>query len=162
MNRLAIYAVALAVLTAGGLWYGHSRYNAGERAAEARMQRDVDAANAKTAQVEADARKVSEDSGNEIEQLRAERDTAFALGRKSLKPVRLCPSASRSEVPGVADAAAATPGADTAEELPLRAGEDIGPALLVYAESCQRDHDTAVAWLKLWGEQAAVRRVEPE
>jgi len=157
MSRLAIYAVALAVLIGGVWWYGHSRYTAGERAAETRMQRDVDAANAETAQVEADASRVSEDSGNEIEQLRAERDTAFALGRKSLRPVRLCPPASSGEVPGTAGPAAATDGASTAEELPMRVGEDIGPALLVYAESCQRDHDTAVSWRKWWDAQDALR-----
>src|SRR3972149_1205116 len=120
MILVAVDMLSHAKLIAAGLilvcalvaiWaYGHSRYNAGETAAEARMQKQVDAANARTADLELAARNVTLESGHAIETERSKRNTESDRALANLQPARLCKPADRSEVPGATDPAAATDG----------------------------------------------------
>jgi hypothetical protein len=117
------------------------------------MQLKVDEANRKTAAIDAAAREISHNTGEEIEQLRSQRDAEKARADAAIKPVWLCKSASSAGVSKTPSTSTPTDSGEAEEELPVRAGEDIGPALLVFAESCQRDYDDSVAWLKWWEAQ---------
>lgn len=155
--RIIAGGTALVVLIGLGVWLSQSRYDAGERAAEARMQAKVFQANAETARIEMASRIKSRESSREIETLRAQRDAEADRANRVIKPVRLCPSADGSELPRVADTPSTTNTPNTRDELPVPVGRDIGPALLMLAKSCQRDHDTAVGWQKWQAGQDAIR-----
>jgi hypothetical protein len=166
--RLAIYLGAAVVIVLGILGYGHSRYLKGERAAEARMQVKVDEANKRTEAAEQLARKVTEDSGHEIEQLRQTRDAEFARATRDIRPVRLCRAGSGGQVPAASSPAptahrtlAGQPDVPLSTLPPDRpappVSDDIGPGLIDLMASCQRDRDSFVAWQAWYREQAAVR-----
>ena len=158
--RLLLYGLALVAIVGAVWFYGHTRYNAGEAAAESIMAKLVAEANARTDAVERHARKITEDHAHAIEAERAQRIAEVDHARAALKPVRLCRPASRdSDVPGTPGAAPAVDGADTADGIPVSPGRDIGTELVSLAASCQRDHDTAVAW-QTW--YMSIRGAPPE
>lgn len=136
MNRLALYGIALgAVLLA--LWgWGHSRYSAGERAAEARMQALVNAANEKANRTT----KLYQDNADRLEKSHATQiadlDARLAAAIARAPRVPVCPRPRRvPETPtdaGQRDEDRREQGSD-----PEDGGRDIAPQLLEYARDAE-------------------------
>lgn len=150
-------AASLAAVIVLGWYLHYTGYQSGERAAEARMQTQVDIANRNAARIERQRREQSESHGREIETLRDQRDAEAARARNTIQPVRLCThSTGGGGLPDATDTPATAPPSDRGGELPVHPGRDIGPTLLVLVGACQRDHDTAVGWQRWWADQQRI------
>lgn len=120
VSRLAIYGIAAVVVLALVLGYGHTRYKAGERAAEARMQGRVDEANVRAAETETASQDRIDKKEKESETKLADLNTRYADVAARYERLRK-QSASRSQLPQTA--ANACPG-DASPDRPGHAGAD--------------------------------------
>lgn len=145
MNNLVIAGAAGIILIIGVLFFGQNRFHAGEAAQVARGEQAVREAEAKTAEVEAQLADMQKERDDAKRKLDEQRTSEFDAAVRVSQPVRLCDNRpSRREVPAVPDAVASTGATAGSDNLPLQAGRDIGPALLVLARDAQADRDARV------------------
>jgi len=136
-------AIAGALIVAG-LWlrsYGHRQCERCRAEVIAQYQVKLQEANARAEAAEKRAGEISRAKDAEWQKERNALQTrvdTLLLAQHS-QPVRLCkPATSHSEVPPVSSSAGEPDGSAREPGPAMQAGEDIGPALLVYGGSCER------------------------
>lgn len=76
-------------------------------------------------------------------------DRISSLNRAHADSIRLCYSTHSSALPDAADSPSAATAAPSGNRSDMRAGDDIGPALLVYAGKCEQDRQAVIALQEL-------------
>lgn len=76
---------------------------------------------------------------------RALQDRISGLNRAHAAPIRLCNSAHSSAMPDAAGSSSTVTAAASGDRSDMRAGADLGPALLVYAGKCEQDRQAVIA-----------------
>lgn len=153
--RTWLYIGAAAAIIGGVWWFSHARYQAGYGAAQATMAEAVRKAEAATKAAEARAQSISEAHDREWQTERDQLQSRVTdLLARPAPAMRLCKSASRSDVPAVPEATGQPDAAAGADGSDLRVGEDIGRAALVLAGKCERDRRQLSALQDWVAEQA--------
>lgn len=136
--------VAIAIL--GAVWtFSNARYEAGYRAAEAAMAQKVAKANEATRQAEIESRKRVEAVDREYQTQLQDLDAKYRDAASRIGPVRVCPSARRSEVPRAAEPASSDHAATGGDGLPEASGNDIGPELVELARLADKQTQQLIA-----------------
>lgn len=157
-SRLLLAGGALAVLLAGGIWYGHSRYNAGQ--ADVQALWDADKAAATQALLAAASRAddirradaaISERITHELQTR-----TVAADARNADLARRLRDYEKRACDRTVSGTAPASTGIDAAPAEPA-SDSGIGAAVGNVTGACRNDADRLAAWIAWWRGVAANR-----
>lgn len=151
-----LVAGLLAAVVGGGLWvYWHGRA-VGVTNTSAKYEKLLREAEDRARAIEDLYASIERDHATQLSVAQADRDAAYAQARSLLRPVILRSSACPA-VPELADAASSTDAATPADERPVQPQRDIGPALVMLAEQCDRAYAVAVGWQTWWAEVSAVR-----
>lgn len=155
------YALPIGILLLVTLAYGWHRteVNGARRAgydqARGEYKAQVDKANAATAARDAAARKAFQANESRWIGERSELQTQIADLAGRIKPVRLCkPAAPSGQLPGASAAASSSGGAGQSGVDAMQAGQDIGPAIAVFAGECESYRRRLIELKGRWPEQA--------
>jgi hypothetical protein len=148
MNRLEIYAIALAGLLlsalAAGMYERHVGYEQARRDASAAVL----AANARADALNGKLAEAAHSSDVALENLRTQhaKDLGDALSR--VKPVilRNCPAGDLKVSATTASSTRVDDAAPGSAQLPVPAQRDIGAALVMLAGECQAERDRLIGW----------------
>lgn len=148
--KLWLYGIAAVAIVGAIWWFSHQRYQAGYKAAQAEMAQAVRKAEDATKAAEAKAAAITEAKDREWQTERNNlQDRITGLLSRPAPAVRLCKPASRSAVPSI-PATAGQPDGSAVESGPaLRAGDDIGPALVQYGGQCE-EYRAQLIRLQAW------------
>lgn len=156
------YILGALLIVSAILWFRHQLHEAdraGYRRAQNEYRQLVAEANARAEAAEAKANEVSRSADaqwqREKHDLQTRVDTLLA---RTPAPVRLCKPTSSGQVPAVPGATHQPDGTSADNRPTLQAGDNIGPALVVYGGDCER-YRSQLSALQGWvrGQQSISR-----